>query len=106
MMYMDDAIRATLALMDAPAESIHERTSYNLSGISFTPQQIAQAIAAELPGFEIDFAPDFRQAIADSWPRSIDESAAQRDWSWSQRFDLQSMVHEMLTQLTATAQPH
>jgi nucleoside-diphosphate-sugar epimerase len=106
MMYMDDAIRATLDLMDAPADAIHERTSYNLSGISFTPQQIAQAIAAELPGFEIDFAPDFRQAIADSWPRSIDESAAQRDWSWSQRFDLQSMVHEMLTQLSATAQPH
>jgi nucleoside-diphosphate-sugar epimerase len=106
MMYMDDAIRATLALMDAPADAIHERTSYNLSGISFTPQQIAQAIAAELPGFEIDFAPDFRQAIADSWPRSIDESAAQRDWAWSQRFDLQSMVQEMLTQLAATAQPH
>jgi nucleoside-diphosphate-sugar epimerase len=106
MMYMDDAIRATLALMDAPADAIHERTSYNLSGISFTPQQIAQAIAAELPGFEIDFAPDFRQAIADSWPRSIDESAAQRDWAWSQRFNLKSMVHEMLTQLSATAQPH
>jgi nucleoside-diphosphate-sugar epimerase len=106
MMYMDDAIRATLALMDAPADAIHERTSYNLSGISFTPQQIAQAIAAELPGFEIDFAPDFRQAIADSWPRSIDESAAQRDWAWSKRFDLKSMVQEMLTQLSATAQPH
>jgi nucleoside-diphosphate-sugar epimerase len=106
MMYMDDAIRATLALMDAPADAIHERTSYNLSGISFTPQQIAQAIAAELPGFEIDFAPDFRQAIADSWPRSIDESAAQRDWAWSQRFDLKSMVQEMLTHLSATAQPH
>ncbi|WP_396270603.1 NAD-dependent epimerase/dehydratase family protein [Ideonella sp.] len=104
MMYMDDAIRATLELMDAPADAIKERTSYNLAGISFTPAQIAEAIAAELPGFQIDYAPDFRQAIADSWPRSIDDSAAQRDWRWAQRFDLQAMVREMLTQLAAVQQ--
>ena len=104
MMYMDDAIRATLELMDAPADAIKERTSYNLAGISFTPAQIAEAIAAELPGFQIDYAPDFRQAIADSWPRSIDDSAAQRDWRWGQRFDLKAMVREMLTQLAAVQQ--
>ena len=104
MMYMDDAIRATLELMDAPADAIKERTSYNLAGISFTPAQIAEAIAAELPGFQIDYAPDFRQAIADSWPRSIDDSAAQRDWRWAQRFDLKAMVREMLTQLAAVQQ--
>ncbi|MDZ7813664.1 MAG: NAD-dependent epimerase/dehydratase family protein [Ideonella sp.] len=104
MMYMDDAIRATLELMDAPADAIKERTSYNLAGISFTPAQIAQAIAAELPDFQIDYAPDFRQAIADSWPRSIDDSAAQRDWRWAQRFDLRSMVRVMLAQLAALQQ--
>lgn len=104
MMYMDDAIRATLELMDAPADAIKERTSYNLAGISFTPAQIAEAIAAELPGFQIDYAPDFRQAIADSWPRSIDDSAAQRDWRWAQRFDLTAMVRDMLTQLAAVQQ--
>ncbi|MFZ2987924.1 NAD-dependent epimerase/dehydratase family protein [Ideonella sp.] len=99
MMYMDDAIRATLSLMDAPAAAIQERHAYNLAGISFTPAQIAAAIAAELPGFEIDYAPDFRQAIADSWPRSIDDQAASTDWGWQTRFDLQAMVREMLTQL-------
>jgi len=99
MMYMDDAIRATLELMDAPAERVKERHAYNLGGISFTPAQIAEAIRAELPGFEIGYAPDFRQAIADSWPRSIDDSTAQADWGWQAEFDLRAMVKEMLTQL-------
>lgn len=99
MMYMDDAIRATLELMDAPAEAVRERRSYNLAGISFTPAQIAAAIAQRVPGFAFDCKPDFRQAIADSWPRSIDDSAARRDWGWAPRFDLRSMVDEMLAQL-------
>jgi nucleoside-diphosphate-sugar epimerase len=98
MMYMDDAIRATLSLMDAPAEQVKDRHGYNLAGVSFTPAEMAAAIARELPGFEIDYAPDFRQAIADSWPRSIDDKAAQADWGWRPEFDLQAMGREMLTQ--------
>lgn len=101
MMYMPDAIRATLSLMDAPAGQIRERTSYNLGGISFTPAEIAQAIAQEIPGFEIDYAPDFRQGIADSWPRSIDDSAARNDWGWETEFGLQAMVRDMLQHLGA-----
>lgn len=99
MMYMDDAIRATIELMEAPADTVRERHGYNLAGISFTPAQIAAAIARRVDGFTIDYAPDFRQAIADSWPRSIDDSAAQRDWGWRCRFDLDTMVDEMLTRL-------
>ncbi len=99
MMYMPDAIRATLELMEAPAASVRERQSYNLAGISFTPQQLAAAIARQLPGFTLDCAPDYRQAIADSWPRSIDDSAAQRDWGWRAQYDLDAMVADMLLNL-------
>ena len=99
MMYMDDALRATIELMEAPATSIRERGSYNLAGVSFTPAQIAAAIARRVPGFTMTCEPDFRQAIAASWPRSIDDSAAQRDWGWTPRFDLEAMVDEMLGQL-------
>ena len=99
MMYMPDAIRATLELMDAPADSIRERHGYNLGGVSFTPAEIAAAIAEELPGFEISYAPDFRQAIADSWPRSIDDTAARTDWGWRPEFDLRAMVRDMLANL-------
>jgi nucleoside-diphosphate-sugar epimerase len=81
---------------------VRDRHSYNLAGISFTPAQIAAAIAAEVPGFQVDYAPDFRQAIADSWPRSIDDSAAQADWAWRLRYDLRDMVREMLQQLRPT----
>jgi nucleoside-diphosphate-sugar epimerase len=102
MMYMDDAIRATLELMDAPAERVVERSSYNLAGISFTPLQIAAAIRERLPQFTMDNAPDFRQAIAATWPRSIDDSAAQRDWGWRPRYDLAAMVDAMLGNLRAT----
>ena len=106
MMYMPDAIRATLSLMDAPAEAIRERHAYNLAGCSFTPAEIARAIQAERPGFRIDYAPDFRQAIADSWPRSIDDSAARRDWHWRPDHDLPSMVRDMLANLARElAQP-
>jgi len=103
MMYMPDAIRATLELMDAPANAVRERQSYNLAGISFTPADIARAIRRQLPGFAIDYAPDFRQAIADSWPRSIDDSAAQHDWHWQAQYDLDGMVADMLVNLRGLA---
>lgn len=96
MMYMNDAIRATVDLMEAPAENIRIRTSYNLAGISFSPEEIAEAIKEKQPGFEIDYQPDFRNNIALSWPSSIDDSAAQNDWNWLPKYDLNSMVAEML----------
>jgi nucleoside-diphosphate-sugar epimerase len=99
MMYMDDAIRATLELMDAPAERVRDRHSYNLGGISFTPLQIAAAIRQRIPLFTMTVEPDFRQAIAASWPRSIDDSAAMRDWGWRARYDLGAMVDAMLDNL-------
>ncbi|HEY1091962.1 MAG TPA: NAD-dependent epimerase/dehydratase family protein [Burkholderiaceae bacterium] len=99
MMYMPDALRATIELMEAPAERIKERGSYNLAGVSFTPAEIAAEIKQQIPDFEIAYAPDFRQAIAASWPRSIDASAATRDWGWKPAFDLPAMVHDMLTHL-------
>ncbi len=101
MMYMDDAIRATLELMDAPAAQVKERTSYNLAGISFTPRQIAAAIRRRIPSFAMECVPDFRQHIAATWPRSIDDGAAQRDWGWRARFDLDQMVDAMLDNLRA-----
>jgi nucleoside-diphosphate-sugar epimerase len=99
MMYMPDALRATLELMEAPPERIRERGSYNLAGLSFTPVQIATAIARRVPGFSITCEPDYRQAIAATWPRSIDDSAAQRDWGWAPEYGLQPMVDHMLAQL-------
>ncbi len=103
MMYMDDAVRATLELMDAPAERIAERGSYNLAGLSFTPAEIAAEIGRQCPGFEVGYAPDFRQAIAASWPGRIDDSQARSDWGWQARFDLQALVAEMLGQLRRAA---
>ena len=100
MMYMPDALRATLELMEAPAEKIRQRGSYNLAGISFNPAEIAAAIAERIPGFEISYAPDFRQEIAASWPQRIDDSVARSDWGWRPQFDLRAMVAEMLQQLT------
>ena len=99
MMYMPDAIRATLELMEAPAASVRERQSYNLAGISFTPVQIAAAITRRVAGFSLQCEPDFRQAIANSWPRSIDDSAAQADWGWQPHYDLDAMVADMLANL-------
>lgn len=102
MMYMPDAIRATLELMDAAPVNVRERGSYNLASVSFTPQEIAAAIRKRIPGFVIDYAPDFRQTIADSWPRSIDDTAAQTDWGWKPRFDLDAIVDDMLQNLERT----
>jgi nucleoside-diphosphate-sugar epimerase len=96
MMYMDDAIRGTIELMEAPAEQIKIRSSYNLSGVSFNPQELADAIKKQLPSFEITYEPDFRQAIADSWPQSIDDSCARKDWGWKENYDLTKMVQIML----------
>ena len=103
MMYMSDALRATIELMDAPAEAIKQRGSYNLAGVSFTPAQIAAAIQSELPGFEMSYAPDFRQAIAASWPQSIDDSAARDDWGWRAKYGLRDIVRDMLKNLAAAA---
>lgn len=96
MMFMDDAIRATIELMEAPSDLIKERSAYNLGGISFTPAEIAASIKKRRPDFTIKYVPDFRQEIADSWPRSIDDSAAQRDWGWKHQFDLDGIVDIML----------
>ena len=96
MMFMDDAIRATIQLMDAPADLLRIRSAYNLGGISFTPEEIAASIQKQLPEFEITYEPDFRQAIADSWPNSINDSYAVSDWDWNLEFDLERMTHEML----------
>jgi len=104
MMYMPDAIRATVELMDAPAARIRERGSYNLAGVSFTPREIADEIAKHVPGFELRCEPDFRQAIADSWPQVIDDAPARADWGWHARFQLQGMVEDMLRALRASAQ--
>lgn len=99
MMYMDDAIRATVEIMQAPKEAIKIRSSYNLSGVSFTPAEIAEEIKKRIPGFTISYKPDFRQKIADSWPASIDDSNAREDWNWKHKFDLDSMTDEMLENL-------
>jgi len=96
MMFMDDAIRATMQLMEAPKENLRIRSSYNLGGISFTPKEIAESIKEHLPFFDITYAPDFRQAIADSWPNSIDDSYAQQDWDWKLEYDLARMTEVML----------
>jgi nucleoside-diphosphate-sugar epimerase len=96
MMYMPDAIRATLQLMDAPSDRIRIRSAYNLAGFSVSPEQLAEAIRAHLPQFSCDYAPDFRQQIADSWPDSIDDTEARQDWGWQPEFDLKGMVADML----------
>ena len=100
MMYMPDAIRATIDLMEAPAAVVKVRTSYNLAGFSFSPEDIAAEIKRHLPSFRLDFAPDHRQAIADSWPSSIDDSAARADWGWKPSYDLRGMVDDMFVNLT------
>ncbi|MGB5188602.1 NAD-dependent epimerase/dehydratase family protein [Robiginitalea sp.] len=99
MMYMSDAIQATLQLMEAPAEDLSVRTSYNLSALSFTPAELAQSIRVHLPDFKISYAPDSRQEIADSWPESIDDSQAQKDWGWKPQYDLKKLTREMLHNL-------
>ena len=99
MMHMEDAIRATIEIMHSPAENIKIRGSYNLAGISFTPDQIASEIRKHIPDFGISYKPDFRQEIADSWPQSILDDEAKKDWNWSMKYNLSSLVQNMLTNL-------
>jgi nucleoside-diphosphate-sugar epimerase len=99
MMYMPDAIRATMELMEAPADKISVRTSYNISGISFSPEEIAAAIKKHIPEFEINYKPDYRQNIADSWPQSIDDNVARNDWNWKHEYDLEKLTVDMLKNL-------
>ena len=100
MMYMDDAVKATIDLMEAPSEKIKIRSSYNVTAMSFCPEEIAGEIRKHIPDFEITYKPDFRQEIADSWPDSIDDSTARADWNWNHEFNLQKMTKEILGHLS------
>lgn len=104
MMYMDDAVRGTLELMAAPAERIQVRTSYNLGAMSFTPSEVANSIQQILPNFQVDYAPDERQAIAESWPESIDDSQARGNWGWKPKVTLPEMTSIMLDAIGKKAQ--
>ena len=99
MMYMSDAIRATIELMEASVEKVKIRSSYNLAGVSFTPKEIAAEVSKHIPNFEMSYNPDFRQTIADSWPSSIDDSHAQKDWGWELKYDLEKMTSDMMRNL-------
>jgi nucleoside-diphosphate-sugar epimerase len=99
MMYMDDAVKATIDLMEAPAQQIKVRSSYNIAAMSFSPEEIAESIRKEISGFEISYRSDFRQHIADSWPNSIDDSTARSDWGWMPSFDLAAMTEDILKNL-------
>lgn len=99
MMHMEDAIRATIEIMHAPTENIKIRSSYNLSGISFSPKEMAAEIKKHIPDFSISYKPDFRQAIADSWPKSINDTEARKDWNWKEKYDLPKLTENMLVNL-------
>lgn len=101
MMYMDDAIRGTLMLMQEPSEQISVRSSYNIAAVSFSVEALAAAIKSEIPEFEISYKPDFRQEIADSWPSSIDDSSARSDWNWAHQLELGDIVEQMLNAVKA-----
>ena len=98
MMYMPDCIEAVVQLMEAPAQKLSQRV-YNVTGFSFTPEEVAASIAKRMPNFETSYQPDYRQSIADTWPRSLDDSIARRDWGWNPKFDLERMTDDMLTTL-------
>lgn len=102
MMYMPDAIRATIKLMEAPSASISVRHSYNISGMSFSPAELASSIQKKLKGFTVGYKPDYRQSIADTWPQSIDDSVARADWGWKPEFDIDRMTADMLDNLRHT----
>jgi nucleoside-diphosphate-sugar epimerase len=99
-MYMPDAIRAILELMDSPEEDITVRTSYNLAGMSFAPCDLASEIKKHIPEFSVDYHPDYRNAIANSWPASIKDEQARKDWNWKPAYNLKSMTEEMLQKLS------
>ena len=95
MMYMDDAIRAVIELMETDSKKIKVRSSYNLGALSFTPKTLYESLLQLFPNFEIKYTPDFRQEIAESWPESIDDSSARNDWDWKPQFDLKRLVEDM-----------
>lgn len=99
MMYMSDAIRATIQLMESPAEQVKIRSSYNLAGVSFTPKEIAAEVSKHIPNFEMSYKSDFRQKIADSWPSSINDEHAQNDWGWKLEYRLEKMTEDMIVNL-------
>lgn len=99
MMFMDDAVRATIAIMNAESTEVKIRSSYNIAATSFTPKELTQEIQQLIPNFTIRYQPDFRQQIADSWPESIDDTAATNDWNWSASFDMKAIVSEMIANL-------
>ena len=99
MMFMEDAIDATIGIMEADIEKVKIRSSYNLAGISFDPKTIAESIKKHIPEFEITYKPDFRQAIAESWPQSINDSVANKDWGWKHKYDLDKMTELMLREV-------
>lgn len=99
MMYVDDAIKATIDIMQAPFDAIEVRNSYNLSALSFTAGELAAEAKKHIPGLVVDYKPDKRQRIADTWPRTIDDSEAKEDWGWEPEYDLPKMVEEMVTNL-------
>ena len=99
MLFMSDAIEATVRLMEAPADSLSIHTGYNIGGLSFSPADLAEEIRKHLPGFIITYKPDFRQAIATTWPESIDDSVARRDWDYSPRYDLAALTRIMLEKI-------
>ena len=101
MMYMPDAIRATVDLMEAETSKVKIRSGYNIAGISFSPREITEEIKKHIPGFHISYKPDYRQAIADSWPKSIDDVHARNDWGWKLDFDIKKMTADMITNLQA-----
>lgn len=105
MIYMPDCIRATLMLMDAPPEGLAHAAEYNLAALSFSAGELADAIRVHIPDFVCEFKPDFRQQIADSWPRTIDDSAARAEWGWKPQYDLAAMVADMLEKLTPRLRP-
>ena len=105
MMYMPDAIRATVELMEAPVDQIKTRHAYNISAMNFTPAELAKAIQLHSPGFTIDYEPDWRQGIADSWPQSIDDKQARNDWNWKHRYGIDEMTTDMLSQLQLQLEP-
>jgi threonine 3-dehydrogenase len=100
MIYISDAMDATVRLMEAPQEKISVRTGYNLAGMSFSPKEIAASIQKIIPDFKIVYKPDFRQQIADSWPQEVDDSVARKDWGWRPAYSLDKMTEEMITELT------
>ena len=100
MMYMPDAIRATIELMEAPADKIKNHRSYNISGMSFSPKEIAAEIKKHIPEFIIDYKPDYRQQIANSWPYSIDDKEARAEWGWKHEYDLAKMTEDMLKNIS------